>query len=561
MSDSTPPSLGDVRESARRRFRGDSDFAEYGLGGDYAGARRARRAFRFSVAACVFFTLVLWFSEGYLRYDTNETQYRMSLTLHEEQARPILRNVVKRDSASDVPTAKYVQALAAVEEADLILTRYKQAYQMNPSDASLIIRYGCRLFLNRQYREARERFREAGVEAPENALPKYLEAAALAAQLSEEDDLSEALALVARTNNSGHPPVFPEALWHASLRERGLRYATLRRETADLCCAPLYSFKNLIIARARSDIESGYVHDWDSWLEKLESMGKALVGGQDAEPANLGTPQAIAGVQFQFEAIELRKRIGEIIRGAPSAGLIERSMKLEDALADLKSFENTREQRIDQDRRFYQRPLRLLGISFGLLLFVYLLSVLLNKIVHAGRDSRTVPHSNLGKGLILSGLACLLLLLFAFTLIPRFVHDTEMWLRDATVAWYAILGVLAGLGIVYPALVVPSARRVVGDVMAELPAARRSRRMAYVSLMRRYYGIVFGALICVVCIWVVGFRLMTSLYPMQLQLLVTGLEAEELVLVRQVQALLTETTQLAPVARELVSSAMGGRLM
>ena len=129
---------------------------------DHAGLRRGRRAFRYSVAACVFFGFALWFAEGYLRFDRAETQYRMSLTLHEASARPVLRNVVKRDAeANDPPNAKYVEALAAVEEPDMVLTVYEQAMRLNPRSSFLIINYGCALFLADRPAEARERFREA----------------------------------------------------------------------------------------------------------------------------------------------------------------------------------------------------------------------------------------------------------------------------------------------------------------------------------------------------------------------------------------------------------------
>ena len=67
---------------------------------DYVRARRTRRSFRLLVAVSVLLMATLWFSEGYLRYDRSETQYRMALTLHPAQARPILRTVVRRETAS-----------------------------------------------------------------------------------------------------------------------------------------------------------------------------------------------------------------------------------------------------------------------------------------------------------------------------------------------------------------------------------------------------------------------------------------------------------------------------
>lgn len=86
----------------------------------------------------------MWFSEGYLRFSRLESQYRMALTLPMDSARAILRNVVKRDKGQ---TPKYVEALAFIEESDVILTRYEEAYKLAPNNPYLLINYGCRLFL------------------------------------------------------------------------------------------------------------------------------------------------------------------------------------------------------------------------------------------------------------------------------------------------------------------------------------------------------------------------------------------------------------------------------
>src|SRR5690554_2791077 len=142
----------------------------------------------------------------------------MSVTLDEPSARAILRNVVRRDSEqNDRPTPRYLNALAEIEEVDAMAEAYASAYMREPNNAFLVISYGCYLFHEGQYREARERFREAGILPPNNALPRYLEAAALSLSLDDEDDFSEVLTLIVRTNNSGDPILFPEPPWHHTL--------------------------------------------------------------------------------------------------------------------------------------------------------------------------------------------------------------------------------------------------------------------------------------------------------------------------------------------------------
>lgn len=83
---------------------------------------------------------------------------------------------------------------------------------------------------------AREKFREAGVHPPRNALPNYLEAAALAAGLKPGADLSESMALVARANNSAAPLLFPVPQWHATLPRAGEYYAN-RQHNLPVSCA------------------------------------------------------------------------------------------------------------------------------------------------------------------------------------------------------------------------------------------------------------------------------------------------------------------------------------
>ena len=487
----------------------------------------------------------MWFAEGYLRYDKTESQYRMALTLPDDSARAILRNVVKRDAEeNEVSNPKYVEALAAIEEVDVVLQRYEEAYRLNPSNSSLIIKYGCRLFLAGAYREARERFREAGIQPPKNALPRYLEAAALAASLGREGDLSEAIALVARTNTSGDPMIFPQPLWHASLPKRGNWYAHRKREIADRCCAPLYRFKDIVVGRADTAIDEGHFQDWDSWLGRLETLGEMLVGGPDTAPENLGAPQAMAGVRIQLDALDQRTRIGTILNGVPQASHLVDAAHLRAALDKLKAFEDFRDARTRQHRRVVARPLYLCAGGLALLLALYCVAYVVGRVVRLRKSAWTVSHTRAGYLVLGAGLIVLLMILFAFRPLQQ-AEDPEPFLGLLTVLWYGTLGALLAFGLIYPALALASVREVCERVAPPdrvdevLAAARRGRRIAYASLLRRYSGIVLGGVLCVVCLWAVGHRILTSAYPTQLEFLVTGLQSEEIALVREVQSMLS----------------------
>jgi hypothetical protein len=100
------------------------------------------------------------------------------------------------------------------------------------------------------------------------------------------------------------------------------------------------------------------------------------------------------------------------------------------------------------------------------------------------------------------------------------------------------------LGVAYPFATVPGADRVLQarglvEVTPEVRhAARRAHRMAHISLMRRYYGVLFGLMLCVACAWTVIYRIAVSLYPWQTKLLASGLGYEETQVVKQALSLL-----------------------
>lgn len=529
-------------------------FPEFGGNGDKADARRVRRSFRLCVLALVVFTGMLWFSERYLRNDLAESQYAAALTLAPESSRTILRQVVKRDEAThETPTARYMEALAEREEADLILPAYEKAFTLSPEDPFLAIRYGCRLFLAGKCGEAWARFQDAAAIPSRNALADYLAASALACD-DRMEDLGESVALMARTNASDDPVLFPLPVWSDSLPKQGICYHKLRREAVDECLKPLYRYSNQIIDRAKRQITVQQVQSWDSWLETLQTLGDRLLLSQDR-----GTIQATAGVRIQLSAIELRKNISAIETGRPIPELVEQENRLKSALALLNEFENERDARINSDAGKYKFPLYLLLISVLVLSGSYFLACLVAWFMRAGRASSwDLPHSRIGLGALWGSSAAL----FIFLLVVSFLQEmkrppgasgVDVWLHGVEIAWWAVFGGMLAFGLIYPAFRLPSVAAVVhsrtrsdamdGSVAGEsvkkmAKKAKRMRRMAYCSFIRRYYGIAYGFLLCVMALWTIAYRVFISLYPWQVETLVTGLVDEEMDIVRAVLALL-----------------------
>lgn len=518
---------------------------EYGIGGDYAGARRGRRAFRFCVAFCVALSGSLWFSENYLRYDKGESQYRMALTHEDPSARPILRNVVKRDAEQNAtPRVRYVEALAAVEEDDLVLAGYEQAYRLNPGDSFLIIKYGCQLYLHGNHKDARERFREAGIQPPKNALPHYLEAAALAAGAAPEEDLSEAVALIARANSGGDPILFPAPLWHPSLMKGGDWYVRKQRELIDLSCMPLFRLRNALVSRAALALDKNEVQDWDSWLEKLQVLGERLMGGGHINPESLGASQAAAGIQIQLDALRLRNAIAAKTRGASSPDFAARIQALEKALSQITVFYGVRDAQVQTLTEVYQHPLFLIGKTLLMLVLVYLFSVLASRAVDRRKTTYALPHRKSLGGILAAGSSLLFLLLSLSSVLQREAPGSTYPEHLLTWVWYGLLGFLLLFGVLYPWWRLPTATlliermEVYEDAGAALRQLQRLRRRAAITLVRRYFGLLLGLFLCIVSGWTVSYRIAYSTYPMQLKLLVPGLEQQERQVVSSAQELL-----------------------
>ena len=106
--------------------------------------------------------------------------------------------------------------------------------------------------------------------------------------------------------------------------------------------------------------------------------------------------------------------------------------------------------------------------------------------------------------------------------------------------WYLLLAGVLLVSIVAPALHLPSPeavlQRLPADRRGELREVRARYRAAYVSLVKRNLGVQFGITLCVFSIWVISYRIAVGAYPWMMPLLITGMEQEELGLIRSVIA-------------------------
>jgi len=520
-------------------------FPDYGDDGDIAAARRSRWAFRLSVTALGLLTFFSGIAERYLRYTQAESNFLYGITQPRDSSRVMFQASIRLDAAaSKTPTPKYTQALAVREEDDVALETYERAYQMDPNSSFFAIRYGNRLYLLGRPGEALEKFRHARSQPPANALPRYLEAAAAARADRSEKGLREAIVLLSRANNTRDPIVFPKPIWFSGYPQTGTQYATLAREIYTESCAPLYSLVQLVIRAIEAGPDLRRSQDAKTWLDQIITMGDRLV--REAEP--VGTLQAIAGVSFQLQALELLEKIhNESGEGAADAlkPIIERQVKLRQARELLNEFEAGRDTQVDAITQDYLGPNWLAFKTFGLFVAAYLLARGLHAVMRYRRTAWAVPHSTLGKVVLGIGAGAFLVLLMMTAVVQRLPVGVPWDLTVLTTAWWAIVAVLLGFGVIYPALRLSSPEDVskksgrLEDMPEVVRLARQAYRRCYAAFVVRYYGILAGVYICTVCVWVLVFRVVNGLYPTQVNLLANGLIRQEQEVVHSVITLLS----------------------
>ncbi|HQE83448.1 MAG TPA: hypothetical protein PLM14_10645 [Candidatus Hydrogenedentes bacterium] len=526
-------------------------FPAYGDRGDLIGARRARWSFRFCVTACVILMISLWLSEYFIGFERAENLYLSALTKHEESARPLLRQAVMRDkAASESPNPRYLQALAERELEDEVLPVYEEAFELDPGNAMLALRYGCRLFTAGKFEEARERFRDAARNAPDNALPSYLEATTIPWTLQDEANiLQESLKLIAQANSSGKQIVFPRPLWHPKLPQQGSQYAQLRREVIDECLAPVMRYEAYITLVARRHMEEGHTQYWDSWLQTLGKAGdriarSALSSDGSGDTCAGSAAQAMIGLDLWLQTVRLRQGIQQTEKGHPDDALAQREAELSNSLGILRDFENSRQPVIERDTN--ARQFACFAAPFFAVLALGVFScatAFLARCIGANRNGWAIAHGL--RGSIMMAVCALALGLF-IAASPWFQQTSETdivpILRHI---WLLMLGATAVAGLLYPMLVLVNPRKAAeetGHDAAQSPertaAATARWRAAYILMIRRFLGTTLGLFLCVFSVWAILHRLVAALYPWQIPLLATGMGSEEALAVRNALSLL-----------------------
>ncbi|NUM55386.1 MAG: hypothetical protein HUU46_17195 [Candidatus Hydrogenedentes bacterium] len=520
---------------------------EYGDSGDLIGARRMRRAFRWGVALAVFFTVLMWVTESFWRYSPAEQKYRSALTLLPNQGRNLLRQSVKYDAEAVTQSSKYYEALAEREEDDLVISAYENASKLDPQNADLAIKFGCQLYKSQLFARAREQFRLAAEGGTHNALAVYLEAAVLPTLTPDDFDAEVALSLVKQANSTGDPVAFPRPMWFPDLPRQGHWFALLRRQMTQFCSAPLEKFAEFVLEASEKELAAGRTANSIANLQVMETMGRRIAMGaidQTTTETELagGSLQLYLGIRVMSLAVEQQKRVMTVTSGAPDESAVSLAAKLEPALRTIDEFERSRQSVIDAERNKYRFPWTLLELAMAVTFACFAIAYGIGKVLRVQGPAHSVSHSTFART---TWIVCFLVevgMLLLVSALQRSSHGDLPAQGMITVVWYLVL--LAGIlvGVVTPAVHVPSPesmlKRIPPEQRHDLTAVRKRYRAVYASLVKRYLGVQFGLTLCAACIWIIAYRVFVGTYPWMMPLLVTGTESEEIAMIRAVLATL-----------------------
>lgn len=498
------------------------------IDGEYVLWQRQKRAFRFLVLSIVILTISLWFSDRYLRFDLPETKYRIALTLEKESARPIMRNVIKEYESKgmniqeDSRYIQYLEFLAFVEEGDEILKNYEKLSALNPSNQSLFINYGSRLYLAGEYDKARDQFRKASQLPPHNAFPYYLESATIIAQNDINDDqMNKCLSLLARTNRSDLPVIIPTPFWHHTLPENTYAYYVIKKKCSDICLFPIYRFYGDSLSYFQNNFQNNQYSNHKEYLrvllEELYTMGERLIpqGSKFSTypavfiaPLSLRIRKDVLNTYLKFkDSINSTKLENEVAKGE-----IE---KINNLLNKFITLEERRNNEFEKSKSIRIRNLMNILLGFFELLVLYIIFKVCS-LCFLGIEKQK-QYVKLTKDLsIFIVIWSVIIYLFVIYITIKNVDTSQQ--EVVTLAFYLFL--------ILPILY--------SIVKLFLNSAYQHNKLISIE---RTLGISIGVYLIIVCLWFITFRMICHSYPYQLNLIQDKFFYEEAKLMEELLSL------------------------
>lgn len=356
----------------------------------------------------VFFTLSLWFTDRYLRYNLTETKYRIAVSLEPESARPIMRSVAKELSAptpeltNSIHNLQYLEFLASIEEGEEILKLYESLHPYNNQNPQFLINLGCREYLYGNYENALKHFSEASNLAPYNSLPIYLLSASILKlslsilnQTSPETNLDRIISYIAKENRNNHLLIFPEPFWHPSLPTNCYGYYLRKKEIYERTLSPIYELCYGItnfLNSAETEKTKFSTNKIKSILEELFLMAEKIGKKTKLNDSYLNSSILHLSLTIQRHVLTYYKNVKE--KTKITSDLLEsNSNKLEliyNDLSTLSDLDSEREKMFEKSKYNQFFLLFTIFISTVELLFLYLILKIFNLLIF--RTSTSTPH-------------------------------------------------------------------------------------------------------------------------------------------------------------------------
>jgi len=494
---------------------------------DISGSVRARKAFRLSVLGLFIFTSLLCFSELQLKYPQPETLYNDALTLYKGASRVFLVQAVRLDKErNETQNPKYIKALAVREENDKVLETYPAALELDAEDVLFQLRYVSRLLtMGRPYLALEQiaHIEELQQGKSANSLTGYLKAAALTIKGDRKTAVRNAMAEIARTNNSQATVTYPTPFWFSEYPKTGTQFADHTREITDEIIFPLTRLLTHIVIEIQREIRNGNASEVKPWLRELSLMGRNMY----TDPDQTGVRQALFGIQWELRVATLSQEAAF----APTEGelnrFIEEKVRCENILRTLTEFEKNRDDAIKLEERKISQPTFLAVGTWFITFALWSFFVVQNRLWSNHGDSWTIPIGRYGKILIvLTNFLIVVLLVLMFNASTKDAYTSEFW-DNTSLIWKYSIGVYLGIGLIYPFYLLsgyPSLRHSSeGDSTFSKIMSMMPRFSTWGLVTRRYYGMVFGWYTILMCLAVIGYYLVFNLFPWQFNLLSSGL--------------------------------------
>lgn len=508
---------------------------------DYIFFDRRKRSFRYLIFSVVILTFCLWFSDRYLRFNLDETKYRVALTLEKESARPIMRNIATKiisnpNLLDDPRYLQYLEYLALIEEDDAVIKLYQDIYNIGNIDSSFLSNYAIKLYFLGEYNKARELLREAQNLPPNNSLLGYLESAMIInPSVVNEATFAEGISIIAKENRSGLPVTFPEPFWHDTLPKYTYSYYVQKSNILNHYLAPLYKLSSEILNKIERDLNGSNFQNVQVWLEELFLMGKKVGMGINLSELYSNLPICIFSLKIQKDALTLSDKFSQILH----SNLLEKEKnklsQISNFLEVCEKLENIRRFELEKNRANRTKIIGFIFLGLIELLMIYWVVKLVSYLLSKLQSNLLVFYfPNFIYFLCLVWIILLFILSFYHLYLNKILFE-NISLNIFIWSFLIISPFLTSLLILRhkKSNINGSANLKNNPEILKLVSPKRfySVRL-FIYFTEKLSGILLGHYVILVCILFLSFRIISSSYPFQLNLIRDPMRIDEFNLIK-----------------------------